>query len=72
MSDSPIVLLDATETALHPQTLVVARTIRDIGLNVDAIRRWTGRLCRRDAPARSARAGWMVGAVSGPAAPDAA
>jgi peptide/nickel transport system substrate-binding protein len=67
---SPIVLLDATETALHPQTLVVAQAMRDIGLNVDyQAMDWPTLSTRRASRNPVAQGGWSA-FMSGPAAPD--
>jgi peptide/nickel transport system substrate-binding protein len=67
---SPIVLLDATETALHPQTLVVAQAMRDIGLKVDyQAMDWPTLSTRRASKNPIAQGGWSA-FMSGPAAPD--
>ena len=67
---SPIVLLDATETALHPQTLVVAQAMRDIGLNVEyQAMDWPTLSTRRANKNPIAQGGWSA-FMSGPAAPD--
>jgi peptide/nickel transport system substrate-binding protein len=67
---SPIVLLDATETALHPQTLVVAQAMRDIGLNVDyQAMDWPTLSTRRASKKPLAEGGWSA-FMSGPASPD--
>jgi peptide/nickel transport system substrate-binding protein len=67
---TPIVLLDATETALHPQTLVVAQAMRDIGLKVDyQAMDWPTLSTRRASKNPIAQGGWSA-FMSGPAAPD--
>ena len=65
-----IVLLDATETALSPATLVVAQAMRDIGLNVDyQAMDWGTLSSRRTSKNPVAQGGWSA-FMSGPAAPD--
>jgi len=65
-----IVLLDATETALSPATLVVAQAMRDIGLNVDyQAMDWGTLSSRRTSKNPVAQGGWSA-FLSGPAAPD--
>ncbi|WP_131855616.1 ABC transporter substrate-binding protein [Bosea sp. BK604] len=65
-----IVLLDATETALSPHTLVVAQMMRDIGLNVDyQAMDWGTLSSRRTSKNPVEQGGWSV-FQSGPASPD--
>jgi peptide/nickel transport system substrate-binding protein len=65
-----IVLLDATETALSPHTLVVAQMMRDIGLNVDyQAMDWGTLSSRRTSKNPVDQGGWSA-FLSGPAAPD--
>jgi peptide/nickel transport system substrate-binding protein len=65
-----IVILDATETALSPHTLVVAQTMRDIGLNVDyQAMDWGTLSSRRTSKNPVGQGGWSA-FLSGPAAPD--
>jgi peptide/nickel transport system substrate-binding protein len=65
-----IVILDATETALSPHTLVVAQTLRDIGLNVDyQAMDWGTLSSRRTSKNPVGQGGWSA-FLSGPAAPD--
>jgi peptide/nickel transport system substrate-binding protein len=67
---TPIVLLDATETALHPATLVVAQAMRDIGLKVDyQAMDWGTLSSRRTSKNPVGQGGWSA-FLSGPAAPD--
>jgi peptide/nickel transport system substrate-binding protein len=67
---APIVLLDATETALHPAALVVAQAMRDIGLNVDYQAMDWGTLSSRRTSKKPASEGGWSAFLSGPAAPD--
>ncbi|HEV7326838.1 MAG TPA: ABC transporter substrate-binding protein [Bosea sp. (in: a-proteobacteria)] len=65
-----IVVLDATETALSPQTLVVSQLMRDAGLNVDyQAMDWGTLSSRRTSKNPVDQGGWSTFA-SGPAAPD--
>ncbi|CAH1673195.1 MAG: hypothetical protein KF818_30645 [Chelatococcus sp.] len=67
---TPIVLLDATETALHPASLVVAQAMRDIGLKVDyQAMDWGTLSSRRTSKNPVGQGGWSL-FLSGPAAPD--
>lgn len=67
---TPIVLLDATETALHPASLVVAQAMRDIGLKVDyQAMDWGTLSSRRTSKNPVGQGGWSI-FLSGPAAPD--
>ncbi len=65
-----IVLLDATETALSPHTLVVAQMMRDIGLNVDYQAMDWGTLSSRRTSKNPVEQGGWSAFLSGPAAPD--
>ncbi len=65
-----IVLLDATETALSPHTLVMAQLMRDIGLNVDYQAMDWGTLSSRRTSRNPVEQGGWSAFQSGPAAPD--
>lgn len=67
---SRIVFMDATETSMHPQSLVIAQAMRDVGLNVDyQAMDWGTLSSRRINKNPVAQGGWSA-FISGPIAPD--